>query len=223
MNVVVVILGVPGKDDAPLGFAEPLPVAEDNSLDLINLAIVDAPVEKPVAPPLAVRIGVVQEYIRCSPFKMHVRLSLAGVGINAATGTGEVAGLLGPLPGRRDADDFVDKDENARRRAAGVMLARGISLVHVILTYFATGRLATNANILPCHGRRSSLINGTFDAKAFEELDGRHGARAAQLIHLKLACSKPNWPQKEPSMIKRKEWEKQAGEKIERAVTLVML
>ena len=128
VNVVVVILRVPSKDDAALGLAEPLPVSEDNPLDLIDLAIVYAPVEKPVAPPLAVRIGVVQENVHCPPFKMYVRLSFAGVGIDAAAGTGEIAGLLGPLPGRRDADDFVDKDENAGRWAAGVMLARGISL-----------------------------------------------------------------------------------------------
>jgi hypothetical protein len=61
MNVIVVILLIPSKHDASHGFAEPLPVPEDHSLDLIHLAIVHAPVEKPVAPCLAVRIGVINE------------------------------------------------------------------------------------------------------------------------------------------------------------------
>jgi hypothetical protein len=50
VNVVVVILLIPSKHDASLGFAEPLPVSEDNPLDLIDAAIVDAPVEKPGRP-----------------------------------------------------------------------------------------------------------------------------------------------------------------------------
>src|ERR1035438_1292997 len=89
MNVIVVILPIPSKHDAPLGFAEPLPVPEDHSLDLINLAIVHTPVEKPVAPSLAVRIGVIKEDVGGPPFIMHVRVPPARPGVDAGAGTGE--------------------------------------------------------------------------------------------------------------------------------------
>jgi hypothetical protein len=82
-------------------------------------------------------------------------------------------------------DEPVNKDEDAGRGATGFMWAGGISAVHVVLTDLATSRLATNANVLPRHGRRSlSRFAAAAMWSPLKKINEHHcSARGAQLIH----------------------------------------
>ena len=112
MNMVVVVMLRSRENHSPVHFTEPLPVAKNDSLNLINLAVFYTPVEQPIAEWPLVRVRVADEDVGRSTFKMHVRSPPSRVSLYLAS-CWKVVWFLWITPGWAATDNVLNEIEDS--------------------------------------------------------------------------------------------------------------